>query len=69
MIDEWHQPEDLVRKLLGIMEGLHHLKDLDALLDQVLLQARRLTAADAGSIYLIVTSGLALQLRPQRHPV
>jgi HD-GYP domain-containing protein (c-di-GMP phosphodiesterase class II) len=52
MIDEWHQPEDLVRNLLSIMEGLAHLKDLDALLDQVLLQARRLTAADAGSIYL-----------------
>ena len=35
------------------MEGLYHLKDLDALLDQVLLQARRLTNADAGSIYII----------------
>ena len=35
------------------MEGLYHLKDLDTLLDQVLLQARRLTNADAGSIYTI----------------
>lgn len=53
MIEERQQPEDFVRKLLGIMEGLSHLKDLDALLDQVLLQARRLTAADAGSIYIM----------------
>ncbi len=51
MVDELYSG-DLVAKLLGIMEGLYHLEDLDALLDQVLLQARRLTAADAGSIYL-----------------
>ncbi len=53
MIDAWQQSEDFVRNLLSIMEGLSHLKDLDALLDQVLLQARRLTAADAGSIYIL----------------
>ncbi len=47
------QSEDLVSQLLDIMEGLYHLQDLDALLDQVLLQARRLTRADAGSIYLL----------------
>lgn len=35
------------------MEELHQLKDLDALLDAVLLEARRLTAAEAGSIYLV----------------
>jgi HD-GYP domain-containing protein (c-di-GMP phosphodiesterase class II) len=35
------------------MEKLSHLKDVHALLDAVLLQARRLTRADAGSIYLI----------------
>ena len=35
------------------MEKLSHLKDVHALLDEVLLQARRLTRADAGSIYLI----------------
>ncbi|MEW6660389.1 MAG: HD domain-containing phosphohydrolase [Thermodesulfobacteriota bacterium] len=41
------------QELLSIIEELHHLKDLDALLDAVLLEARRLTAADAGSIYLV----------------
>ena len=35
------------------MEKLSHIKDVHALLDEVLLQARQLTRADAGSIYLI----------------
>ena len=35
------------------MERLYQVKDIDALLDEVLLEARRLTNADAGSIYLI----------------
>jgi len=35
------------------MEKLAHIKDVHALLAEVLLQARRLTRADAGSIYLI----------------
>lgn len=47
-----HSP-DLVTKLLNIMEGLYHHQDLDTLMDQVLLQARRLTNSDAGSIYTI----------------
>jgi HD-GYP domain-containing protein (c-di-GMP phosphodiesterase class II) len=52
------KPND-VRELLGIMEELNHLKDLDAaLLDALLFQARRLTAADAGSIYLLENEGL-----------
>jgi HD-GYP domain-containing protein (c-di-GMP phosphodiesterase class II) len=46
-------PTDTSSKLLNIMEELYHIKDLDALLDTVLLQARRLINADAGSIYLI----------------
>jgi len=44
---------DLVTRLLAVMEELYQVKDLDALLDQVLLQARCLTNADAGSIYII----------------
>ena len=53
MTDQLSPPTDLVTKLLNIMEGLYHLKDLDTLLDQVLLQARRLTNADAGSVYTL----------------
>jgi HD-GYP domain-containing protein (c-di-GMP phosphodiesterase class II) len=44
---------DICAKILEVMEKLSHLKDVDALLAEVLLQARRLTRADAGSIYLI----------------
>jgi HD-GYP domain-containing protein (c-di-GMP phosphodiesterase class II) len=44
---------DILRKILGIMEDLQHLKDLDALLDRVLMEARRLINADAGSIFLV----------------
>lgn len=44
---------DSFKTLLSIMEELHQVKDLDTLLDAVLLQARRLTAAEAGSIYLV----------------
>ncbi len=39
--------------LLKIMEKLYHIKDINALLDVVLLQARQFAHADAGSIYLI----------------
>ncbi len=44
---------DFVTKILGIMEKLYFIKDVHALLDAVLFQARQLTRADAGSIYLI----------------
>jgi HD-GYP domain-containing protein (c-di-GMP phosphodiesterase class II) len=40
------------------MEKFSHLKDVHALLDGVLRQARRLTRADAGSIYLIENNSL-----------
>jgi HD-GYP domain-containing protein (c-di-GMP phosphodiesterase class II) len=44
---------DICAKILHIMENLCHIKDVHALLDAVLLEARQLTRADAGSIYLI----------------
>jgi HD-GYP domain-containing protein (c-di-GMP phosphodiesterase class II) len=44
---------DFVTKILGIMEKLYFIKDVHTLLDAVLFQARQLTRADAGSIYLI----------------
>ena len=44
---------DICTRILQVMEKLSHIKDVHALLDEVLLQARRLTRADAGSIYLI----------------
>lgn len=50
---EAHGGEDIYSNLLQIMEKLSHIKDVHALLDAVLLQARQFTRADAGSIYLV----------------
>lgn len=47
------QPYDIVRDILKVIEELNTLKDVDAILDKVLAEARTMTGADAGSIYLI----------------
>jgi HD-GYP domain-containing protein (c-di-GMP phosphodiesterase class II) len=48
------RPEvDIFLRVLQVMDRLSHLKDVHALLDEVLLQARLMTRADAGSIYLL----------------
>jgi hypothetical protein len=47
------QSDDSCNLILNIMEELYYIQDLNVLLDTVLYQARRLTHADAGSIYLI----------------
>jgi hypothetical protein len=49
---------DICSRILRIVDKLHQIKDLHALLDAVLLQARQLTRADAGSIYLIENNAL-----------
>jgi len=43
---------DDIAEILKINECLGHIKDVDSLLDRVLSEARRITNADAGSIYL-----------------
>jgi HD-GYP domain-containing protein (c-di-GMP phosphodiesterase class II) len=50
---EAHHDADICSRTLQVMEKLSHIKDVHALLAEVLLQARQLTRADAGSIYLI----------------
>ena len=52
-VGEVRPDEDICSRILKIVEKLNHIKDVHALLDAVLLQARQLTRADAGSIYLI----------------
>ncbi len=47
------QPFDLVSDILKVIEELGALKDVDAILDKVLAEARAMTGADAGSIYLV----------------
>ncbi len=44
---------DSCSRIVQVMEKLSHFKDVHALLDEVLLQARRMIRADAGSIYLL----------------
>jgi len=52
-----HSANDLSNeKVLGILhttDELNRLRDVDAILDKILLEARRLTGADAGSIFLV----------------
>jgi HD-GYP domain-containing protein (c-di-GMP phosphodiesterase class II) len=50
---ETHDHADSCTNILQVMEKLSQIKDVHALLAEVLLQARKLTRADAGSIYLI----------------
>jgi len=47
------QPYDIVRDILKVIEELNSLKDVDSILDQVLGEARAMTHADAGSIFLV----------------
>ena len=39
--------------LFSTIESVFHIKDLDSLLERVLLEARRFSRADAGTIYLV----------------
>ncbi len=53
MDKEFDADRHSLNRLLALVEQLGNIKDLDALLDRVLLEARRLTSADAGSIFLV----------------
>ncbi|MBF0233137.1 MAG: HD domain-containing protein [Desulfamplus sp.] len=45
--------DDKLSQLLKINDELNHIKDIDSLLDTILYKTRRLTNADAGSIFLL----------------
>jgi HD-GYP domain-containing protein (c-di-GMP phosphodiesterase class II) len=47
------QPDRGVVRILDIMKGVRELRTLDAILDRLLLEARRLVRADAGTIFLV----------------
>ncbi|BBD08836.1 HD domain-containing phosphohydrolase [Desulfovibrio ferrophilus] len=47
------QCADQFNEILAVNDRLNELKDLDAILDRVLTESRRLTNADAGTIYLL----------------
>lgn len=44
---------DTVLSILNTTEELNHLKDVDTILDKILLEARKIAGADAGSIFLL----------------
>jgi hypothetical protein len=48
-----------IARIQDILHGLRDLKSLDAILDRLLLEARRLVAADAGTIFLVEGRSLA----------
>ncbi|MFH0797157.1 MAG: HD domain-containing phosphohydrolase [Candidatus Omnitrophota bacterium] len=52
-MDRNPEPLDIFKKLLEVTEKISHIKDLDALMDRILTEARQFTSADAGSIYLV----------------
>ena len=47
--------------ILKINENITHIKDIDSLLDRVLTEARSITNADAGSIYLLKGKKLSFE--------
>ncbi len=49
-----------VAAILKITEDLNQIRDIDSLLDRVLLEARRFSRADAGSIYLLENQKLRI---------
>ncbi|GAB4336274.1 MAG: HD domain-containing protein [Desulfobulbaceae bacterium] len=51
MSKEHHNPD--VAEILKIIDELNTLKDVDTILDRILTESRRLSGADAGSIFLI----------------
>ena len=51
-MDPRHPDPSLLNTILEKQERLHHIRDLNTLLDSILTETRSLTNADAGSIYL-----------------
>jgi response regulator RpfG family c-di-GMP phosphodiesterase len=47
-----HLTNDSILEILRISDNINHIKDVYCLLDRVLFEARTITNADAGSIYL-----------------
>ncbi|MCP5105706.1 MAG: GAF domain-containing protein [bacterium] len=50
-----------ILEILEINEKISHIKDVDSLLDRVLHEARDITSADAGSIYLLTGDKLTFE--------
>ena len=51
---------DKLRNVIGVDSVLNKIQDLDILLERILLEARRVLRADAGSIYITQGDKLAV---------
>ena len=51
-MNRWQPDTTLLTTILEKQERLHHIRDLNTLLDSILTETRTLTDADAGSIFL-----------------
>lgn len=58
MTDEHAVSTTMAAEILSFIEELNHLKHVDTILDRILLKARQLTNADAGSIFLVEDGAL-----------
>lgn len=56
-----HLTKDKIIDILKINENISHIRDVDSLLDRVLFEARAITNADAGSIYLLKGNKLTFE--------
>lgn len=50
---DYEYSTEIVQSVLGIIEELNELQDVDTILDKILSEARKLTGADAATIFLI----------------
>lgn len=50
-----------LQKVLNLVSDLHHIQDLDILLDRMLTTARQSVGADAGSIYIVEGNDLSIK--------
>lgn len=56
--DCYEYSNETVVSIMKSIEALNHLNDLDTILDRILYEARKLSSADAGSIFLKEEDGL-----------
>lgn len=59
MPDDKNYARDKVLSILRSTEEINHLNDVDAILDRILFESRKLTRADAGSIFLVNNESLS----------
>lgn len=59
---------DIEKNILATIESLQQLKDINSILETVLLEARKLANADAGTIFLATQSGLTFNYVQMNNP-